>query len=351
MTKKTRDSNIELLRILAICGVVVLHYNGNVAFSYVAEGSGHFYILYFLEVLFICAVNLFILISGYFSCMSTKRRAIKPLELIVQVMVIGVAKYLVTCIFGGHSLSVVSLVAAMIPNNYFVFLYITLYLISPYINLVLDKLSQKQYGIMIGLCVVLFSVWPTVLDVVLEMTGRHFNGMYTTNTGGSQYGYSLINFALMYLLGSYLRRFEVGKKCRSAHLIAGLAACIGVLYVWQLCNAQTARSYANPFVIAARVVTFLLFQRISIRSRIINTLAKASFTCFLLHDFFLWHIGIDRIVTMHPLIMLGHVFLAAPGIFLVSWVAWRIYSFVSEPVFQWLGKRLTWLDDLISVSN
>ena len=109
MGNKNRETNIELLRILTICGVVVLHYNGNVAFSHVAKKSVNFYILYF------------VLISGYFSCTSTKRKAVKPLELVVQVMIIGFIKYVATCVMGGYPLSLVHIVASMIPNNYFVF--------------------------------------------------------------------------------------------------------------------------------------------------------------------------------------------------------------------------------------
>lgn len=63
ITKKpetmVRDSNIELLRILTICGVVILHYNGTQAFSFVNDNSLNYYILLFLEGLCICAVNLF----------------------------------------------------------------------------------------------------------------------------------------------------------------------------------------------------------------------------------------------------------------------------------------------------
>ena len=40
--KKARESNIELLRILTICGVVMLHYNGNVALGLVTEGTTNY---------------------------------------------------------------------------------------------------------------------------------------------------------------------------------------------------------------------------------------------------------------------------------------------------------------------
>ena len=349
MAGKTRDSNIELLRILTICGVVMLHYNGNVAFSHVTQGSLNYYVLYLLEMLFICAVNLFVLISGYFLSATTQRRTIKIMELVIQVMVIGACKYLITALVTRSGISIKTMIGAAIPNNYFVTLYIALYLISPYINLVLNKLDQRQFGILLGLCFCLFAVWPTVLDVIMEATGRSFSGLYTTNTGGSQYGYSLINFILMYLIASYLRRFDVEQKCKGVYLAVGVTVCVGALFCWQLRFAPTARSYANPFVIAVGSMIFLLFKRVSIRSRLINTLAKASFTCFLLHDLLLWHIGIEKVVNGNVMLLLGHIMVMIPLIFLASWLVWKAYDFICAPILRWLGKRLAGVDRLISI--
>lgn len=348
MATKTRDSNIELLRILTICGVVVLHYNGNVAFAHVAAGSVNQYVLLVLEALFICAVNLFILISGYFLSGTTQRKSVKVLELLVQVVLIGVGKYFVNCLIEGKALSIVSLIGWAIPNNYFVTLYLTLYIASPYINLALNKLSQKRFTILLGLVVLLFSIWPTVLDVFWEATGMHFNGMYPMSSGGSQYGYSLLNFVMMYLIGAYFRRFNVGKQCKGIVLLLGMVACVGVLVIWQLRFAQSARSYANPLVIAVGSMVFLLFRRLSIRSQLINTVAKGAFTCFLVHDAFLLHIGIEKVVNQSLLVLLGHMIASVVLIYGISWIVWRIYTYITGPVFRWMGTKLGWADRLLS---
>lgn len=56
-----RQSNIELLRIIAIIGVVILHYNNpgiGKGFVFVEENSPNFWFLYYIEscsrVLLIC---------------------------------------------------------------------------------------------------------------------------------------------------------------------------------------------------------------------------------------------------------------------------------------------------------
>lgn len=64
-----RQSNIEFLRIVLMFGVIVLHYcnpeiGGGRKFVY--PHSLNYYSLNILVSLFVCAVNLFVLISGFF---------------------------------------------------------------------------------------------------------------------------------------------------------------------------------------------------------------------------------------------------------------------------------------------
>ncbi len=346
--KKTRASNIELLRILTICGVVVLHYNGYFGFSAAAPGSVNFHILSVLEVLFICAVNLFVLISGYFLCESTQRKAIKVVELVVQVMVIGVVKYGLSLLFGSTAFSLSGLVGSALPNNYFVTFYLTLYLLSPYLNVLLNKLSQKQFAALLCLSFCLFSLWPTLLDLLSEM-GHPFWGMYTTNTEGSQAGYSILNFMLMYLLGAYLKKHPVTFAPWKYGI--GFAVCVAILALLQLYFPAVARAYSNPLVVAEAVLLFLLFQRLHFSSKLVNTLAAGTFTCFLLHDVFLSEIGIDRAVNQSALLMIAHIILSVSLIFLACWVVWKIYHLISRPVYAWLDRKLSPVNTWLSVEE
>ena len=73
---KGRESNIELLRVLAMLGVILHHYNNpsiGGGLSFVKNGSLNYWILNIVESIFICAVNLFMVISAYFMASSNKR--------------------------------------------------------------------------------------------------------------------------------------------------------------------------------------------------------------------------------------------------------------------------------------
>ena len=343
--KNARESNIELLRIITICGVVVLHYNGNFALQLVNAGTANYGLLLLLEALFICGVDLFVLISGYFLCTTNRRKAVKVLELVVQVILFGMAKYLVGVVLGGNPFSVSGLLGAALPNNYYVTLYLAVYLISPYINIVLNRLSDKQFTVLVALWGILFAVLPTLLDMVYAVTGVNLHGMYPIGSGGSQYGYNFLNFLFMYLIGAYLRRAKAGKPLID---LMGMAICLTGVLVWQNFYPSIARAYCNPFVIGMAVFVFRLFTRLHFSCKAVNALAKGAFTCFLLHDFFLPHIGIDRVVNRSLPVLMGHIILCVPLIFLLCWVAWRVYAWVTDPIFHVMEKPLSKLDGLLS---
>lgn len=78
--------------------LLFLHYNlrGTVdGFTFVAAGSFNQVVLYFFESTFVCAVDLFILISGYFLSGTQKRNLVKPFELIVQTILFALSVYLI----------------------------------------------------------------------------------------------------------------------------------------------------------------------------------------------------------------------------------------------------------------
>ncbi|MBO4675467.1 MAG: hypothetical protein J5601_05240, partial [Elusimicrobiaceae bacterium] len=92
----TRDSNIELLRIILILMILALHYfNGEIGglFSNVATLSANYYIAHFLESACIIAVNVFILITGYFACYKKEIALSKPLFLYSLLIFYGTILY------------------------------------------------------------------------------------------------------------------------------------------------------------------------------------------------------------------------------------------------------------------
>ncbi len=97
INQSKRQSNMELLRMLSILGVLFLHYNNNPAygstFDYLSNGSINLIILDLFESFSICAVNVFILISVFFLVKNNSRSLFKPVKLLFEVFFISVVNY------------------------------------------------------------------------------------------------------------------------------------------------------------------------------------------------------------------------------------------------------------------
>lgn len=347
-----RQSNIELLRMFAIMGVIVLHYNNPAMWggiSYVVKGGLNYYILYLLESTFVCGVDLFMLISGYFMCESKIRSLWKPIRLIVQVIVFRETIYLGGVVLGSISFSLASVIGAMIPANYFVILYCAVYLISPFFNVMIEKLTVRGFRNLVIISVCLFSAYPTLVDVLGEIRGSQFVGLSTVGMYGSQWGYSVVNFLLMYLIGAYLKKGEAKLlKWKTGKIAICLAVDIILIITWARVNdavgfltERSAWEYCNPLVILEAVLMFVLFTRINPGvNKTINRLAEGGFTVFLLHNIFLSFLQIQKFVTGNAFVMLLHIFISVVIIYLICWVVYIIYIKITEPIFRDLSNMI-----------
>ncbi len=79
--KTERQSNMELLRIFAVAGVIVLHFNAK---ALPAASGATRWALFLLEMVSACAVNVFVMLSGYFLHRRQSVSIYKPLSLLFQ---------------------------------------------------------------------------------------------------------------------------------------------------------------------------------------------------------------------------------------------------------------------------
>lgn len=348
--RRDRESNIELLRILAMLGVIILHYNNPSmgGLSFVKYGSLNYWFLNIVESIFVCAVNLFMIISAYFMASSNKRDLWKPIQLLAQVIIFSASKYtlisMIKCNF-----SIRGLIGALIPANYFVILYIVVFIISPYINLIFEHLYSRKRKLFICTLILLFSVYPTIVDVLIEVTKHSFNGLSSIGMYGSQYGYSIVNFVLCYCVGAYVRfESEDISKVNTSKLVVGLFACVSAMTIWSVINdrigcftEKTAWEYCNPLVIMLAVCAFLLFKRIKIKnSKIVNSLAMGSFTAYLIHINLVTHVGVKLFVNNNIFILILHMALSSALIYFVCWIVYLIYSKLEKAAFGYIKKKI-----------
>lgn len=324
-------------------GVIILHINNtNIGGGFKNVNSNlNYVILLILENIFICAVDVFVIITGYFLCDNNKRSITKVIELILQIILFKIGVYVFSSINDISNISIKGILACFIPNNYFVILYITLYLISPYLNIALKKLNKKDYKKMLIILIIMFCCWNTLANGIENILKKSFVGLTTIGVDGNQAGYTIVNFILLYIVGAYIRLFNVQiskKKLRSLLLI------LLILFVWSYIenkynfNIVIAWNYDNVLIVFQAAIIFLMFKKFKKNIKVINELAKASFTTFLIHTVFLNFIPISSIVNLNFVVMFFAIILSAIGIYMMSYLIYKIYYWCTNWFIRYISK-------------
>lgn len=250
---------------------------------------------------------------------------------------------------GADTLTIKGLIMTLIPSNWFVILYSTLYIISPYINILLEQLSGKQKKKMVMVLFTIFSVWPTIVDLSGEILGKEWIGLSSVGMYGSEWGYSIVNFLLVYIIGAYLYHMEECQNKRNKkQLLFCLLMTILIITGWAFLNERatlfTERSaweYCNPLVIIEAVIIFLVLKDMKpFHSKIVNNLAKGCFTVFLLQNTFIRKLHIDKYINGNVLLLLFHLLLNCVVIYIICWIIYIIYTAITKPFLKMLEKKL-----------
>lgn len=329
--KENRDSNIELLRIIAMLAVISLHYN-NVkmggGYLYVAWGSFNHLVLQVFEAAGVCAVNVYVIISGYYLYGKDKRYAGKALSIIIQLIVFNILNYLFKTVTGLQAFSIKDLLKASLPINWFIILYCALYLISPLINKALRAIKKEKLTSVILTLIILFSVWNTIADLIGKITGEEILGMNTVSYLTSGNGYTIVQFVLCYILGASIKILDIQAKVKRIQLAGIFVLCIVLITLWERVDPVTSRQYSNILIIVEAVSLFLLFLKTKIPyNKLINLISGASLTVYLVHTSFLPFILVEDFV--NTWMQIPHVLISCLSIYSMCFLIDRLYKLVT----------------------
>lgn len=283
--KQSRQSNFELLRILAMIMIVASHW-GWWAVTYpglLTSGSQQLFYTYF-RTFGQVGVVLFILISGYFLC---KRpfKLFSLLKLLAQVF-FYICFLLIVYYVRGYlrdntlpTLGISGFTDWFIPIStgrwWFLSCYTALYLLSPFLNKLLSHLKKNEFRILLIVLFFFVSVFPSFY-------------VYTTANDAMQ---NMIIFIFIYLIGAYIRLYQ-GDFQNKGFCFIGAVLSFFIFIFGKKIGFEELRYYIH--VIALSVFLFLTFLHIEIHSHWINSCSKTTFGIYLLHEntiitFWLWN--------------------------------------------------------------
>ena len=280
MEKGIRESNFELLRIVAMIMIIAFHILGHgKGLNSTDITSWNYVVAHLIKGVSIVGVNVYILISGYFT-INSKFKMKKILKLYGQMYFYSVVISLVFWGFGLQKITFDGLLECFLPFTmqtwWFMSLYLVLYILSPFINKFLRALSIKEYKMLLIVLFFIFIVWPTLsLKLIPIDTSR---------------GYSLYNFIYLYSIGAYINLYYKNKKYNKfvplvVYLLSTVVLITFNIGVSRFLGRDWGLYYYNSFLVfVSCIAIFMFFKELKIKSNFINKLAALSLGVYLIHD-------------------------------------------------------------------
>lgn len=292
-----RMAQFELLRILAMCGVVMNH-----VFNYGLQIYDNFSIdvstpwrailwgiLEIMKLLALPSVNCYILISGYFLIDKTQFRWKGIWRIWSETWFYAVGIYLLAV-----ALSLIPFcwndllenATPILSNTYwFVTSYLALILIAPFLAMLMKHVSKRQYQIVLILGgIVCFQL---------------FLGHFLMDPQ------QILLFVYLFLIGGYIRRYHDDKDDNRSFPVIALGGILAIMFAYTLYkniyvgNTQFmiyAMAY-NGLVLPMSVALFMWVKQWNIRRpalrSVIYAIAPLSFAVYIIHtqpvvDSWLW---------------------------------------------------------------
>ena len=264
---KKRMVNIEVLRLLAMMMVVSLHYlaKGELLEKLTGPLSAKGHLAWLLESFSIAAVDVYVLISGYF-LVETGFRCRRVISLVLQVMFYTCllpVVLILTGILPVGEITFYNILQCIFPTNmlhyWFVSAYVLMFLFTPVLNAAVHGMKKRQLQTAILILLIMESLSKTVIPVRLELDNL---------------GYDAYWFMVVYLIAAYIRLYGIPflekKGGRAAACYIG--ACLGMYGLTMLIRGaylltgqfenfiESAYGYNHLLTIGAATALFYVFK-------------------------------------------------------------------------------------------
>lgn len=342
---RARSSNFELLRILSMFLIVMHHYSaqgvGGLAEHALTANKT-------LEYIFSLGgkigVNCLILITGYF-LVGASIKYMKLLKLVFEVFFYSVLCMLIFYSLGLSAFDPKVVKESLFPLTFdmywFATAYAVLYLLSPFVNLLIRGLNRNNHFKLILLLVVLWSVLPAL-------------------TFGQAPGYSSLGwFFLLYLIGAYIKlyphqffgnlKITLPAACLSYGVIISSVIVLDYLGLRNSYFAEHATYLRemNMFpTLLCSISLFLIFKNLNIgKLKVINTIAASTFGVYLIHNNYfvgpyLWQKVFYNASYLDSPYLLPHAIFTVIIVFCGCTVIDQIrLNLLEKPLFGLLGRK------------
>ena len=288
-----RKSNIELLRVVAMIMIIAHHIAVHSQFSFASDSiTINKLWIQFIQMGGKIGVDIFVLISGYFLITSNGIKTNKVIKLWLQIFTYSTGIFLAVVLVSPQSFGIKELVKNVLPITFsrwwFASTYFVLYVISPYINILLKSFDKKGYQRFLVLLFFCWCIVPTFLGEAWESN-------------------SLLWFVFLYALAGYVRiHIDINSIMSGGCILVAIVTMaltflsviifdiLGLKIAFMAAHATFFYNMQSLPILIISVMLFVGFANADIGCvPFINVISSTCFGIYLLHDnnyirMFLW---------------------------------------------------------------
>lgn len=335
---KTRQSNIELLRLFSMFALLFLHFyvhalqNSTV---YIEQSDFWKNFPLVLSSLTSLQVNIFVLISGWFGIHTTPKKVINFYlmcafySVLTYCMSLGV----------GSAFDIKDLVVSFMPFSlmkgwWFVKAYLFLILLAPLFNKAIDNMSKREFIYVLCALVLINSIYGFFCQQTINPSGGNF-----------------MQLMYVYFIGRFLAlHVHVDKdKLRKWTAIISIIGVALYAAVWMLndnylhlVKSATFLNRNNPWSMINSISIFLFFTTLRFDSRIINWLAVGVFPVYLIHEsVWIRKYVYGNLTNLYDTYASGMAWLIVMGIFIIYFISVLCLDHIRAYITNPIANKLT----------
>ena len=224
-----RNINLDLIRCIAVLSVLSVHFFANTGYYAQILAGGTMYIATILRTTFMICVPLFLILSGYL--MNKKEISLRYFVGISKVLIIYMLANAVILLFRvlyyKESFTLLSVLHSMTSFElyaWYIEMYVGLYLLIPFINLIYNNLNNKKDKTIFLSVMLLLTVAPSLLNSFgYTIVPDFWTGFYPIT---------------YYVIGAYLHEYHEDIKASCLQLFGLFILCIicGGTFTFMLCH-------------------------------------------------------------------------------------------------------------------
>lgn len=252
--------------------LVLLVHSGFRTFGDVGAYDNSYWGIITLESFSIVCVNVFVLISGYFSIKFKWKSILRLLWICAFYKIISIGVSLVI-----HAPVAYKSIFVVSSSTWFIATYIGLICLSPILNAFSESASREKLGsVILGLL---------ILQTWYDYIPRSINDFH--------YGCSILSFCVLYLIARYIHIYGMPKLFRKYGLTiyVGISLLISMTIMIAVNLSFHPRGvsdmlirYSNPIVILSSIGLFAFFEKLELPSnKVINYIAASTLSVLLFH--------------------------------------------------------------------